>query len=149
MWFELVLYWGTKKVNNNMKRWASGLWYEVAYAQDGYAPFDRDAFDQIDQENWIRKRVLLVARWTPLQELWTLEHQSKIQQYGLLVFTVWWLFDFLSWEETRAPKRVVRSRVLETPRRILTNPRKNLKKFLWMFGIVRYRSYRFFGKTSN
>ncbi|USN57077.1 MAG: hypothetical protein H6766_01015 [Candidatus Peribacteria bacterium] len=47
--------------------------------------------------------------------------------------------DFVSGFETRAPEWVVKARVLETPYRILSRPRKNLKKFLRMFGIVRIR----------
>lgn len=52
--------------------------------------------------------------------------------------------DFRSGYEQRAPDWVVKARVLETPRRILKNPQKNLKKFLAMFGIVRYLLQKIF-----
>ena len=57
--------------------------------------------------------------------------------------------DYYSGFETRAPKRVVQLRVGETLRRIITQPQKNLKKFLAMFKIVKYRSYIIHRKLSQ
>ncbi len=84
--------------------------------------------------------VLLLARGTPRQEIWADEHIDKIRKHKLLVLSVGGLFDFLSGDEHRAPLRMRKARVLETPWRILTNPAKNLRKFVRMFGIVRYRT---------
>lgn len=47
--------------------------------------------------------------------------------------------DYYSGFETRAPRRVVKMRVGETLRRVITQPQKNLKKLFAMFGIVSYR----------
>lgn len=45
--------------------------------------------------------------------------------------------DFVAGFEKRAPVWVVKARIFETFWRIGTNPRKNMKKFLAMFGILR------------
>jgi UDP-N-acetyl-D-mannosaminuronic acid transferase (WecB/TagA/CpsF family) len=47
--------------------------------------------------------------------------------------------DFVSGFETRAPERMVKAKVLETPYRIFSHPSKNMQKFIRMFGILRIR----------
>jgi len=76
--------------------------------------------------------------WTPFQEIWTEEHRSLFEQNRTLVLNQGGTIDFLSGFEKRAPRWVVKSRILETPRRILHQPKKNFKKLWWMFGIIRY-----------
>ena len=82
-------------------------------------------------------RILLNFIWAPYQEIMTHQKRAFVDDHHLLVLNQWWTIDFRTGVETRAPRRIVRARVLETPRRILKNPQKNLRKFFWMFGIIR------------
>jgi UDP-N-acetyl-D-mannosaminuronic acid transferase (WecB/TagA/CpsF family) len=82
-------------------------------------------------------KIFLNCTGTPFQEVWTYKHRKRFQDNRMMVLNVGWFIDFLSWFESRAPKRVVKTRVLETFWRIITNPKKNLKKFLAMFGVFR------------
>jgi UDP-N-acetyl-D-mannosaminuronic acid transferase (WecB/TagA/CpsF family) len=81
--------------------------------------------------------------WTPVQEIRIEKHKKKIEEYNIIVLNAWWTIDYITWFEQRAPDRVVKARVLETFWRICAHPKKNIKKFLAMFGIVRYRWYWF------
>ncbi len=142
---EIILYGGTKKVVERTTNHYKNNGRKIVHAQDGYDDLERSSFkDQLVDDN--KTRLLLVARWTPRQEIRWEHHRDKIIKHKLLVLNVGWLFDFVSWEEKRAPQRMVDARVLETPRRVLTNPKKNLKKFVWMFGIVRYLLKAVLGK---
>lgn len=82
-------------------------------------------------------KVFLHCTWTPFQERWIEEHREFFREQWMLVMNVGGFIDFIAGFEKRAPAWVVKARVLETFRRIATNPRKNLKKFLAMFGILR------------
>ena len=84
------------------------------------------------------QRVLLVCKWTPHQELRVWHHRKRFADAGVLVINAGWWIDYLSGFERRAPRRVVKARVLETFWRVVTQPQKNAKKFLVMFGIVRW-----------
>jgi hypothetical protein len=97
---------------------------------------------------WVDKdiRILLVCTGTPHQEIRGDAHSDFFQEHNILVMHVWWLIDYWSWFESRAPEWVIKSRVLETPWRILQHPKKNAKKLWWMFGICRYRWGKFFMK---
>ena len=75
---------------------------------------------------------------TPVQEVATYMTRDELKKSGLIVLNAWWTIDYMTWLEERAPARVVKARVLETFWRIFTQPKKNLKKFLVMFGVVRY-----------
>lgn len=112
-------------------------WYAIRHAQHGYQDFAWDAVSP-DPNAF---NVLLVGRGSPLQELFVENERERIETLWFCVLSVWWLFDFVAGNETRAPKAFVRLRVLETFWRIITNPKKNWKKFAWMFGIVRYWMY--------
>lgn len=109
-------------------------WYDVRYILDGYQELHWDEINT-DSEDI---NILLVGRWTPLQEMRVQQHIDTIKKKWLLVMNQWWTFDFLVWVEKRAPNLIIKSRVLETPWRVLTNPKKNLWKFLAMFGVFRY-----------
>jgi UDP-N-acetyl-D-mannosaminuronic acid transferase (WecB/TagA/CpsF family) len=79
--------------------------------------------------------ILLVARWTPLQENRVAENISKVQKNNLIVFTWWWLFDHLTWKQKRACK-LIRILKLEWLWRLLclrnkTQTEKVIKTFLW------------------
>lgn len=86
------------------------------------------------------KQVLLVARWTPLQELRIQENMETIKKNNILVLSVGWLFEFRSGEEKRTPK-VFRGRA-EWLWRMFANPRKNAIKVRYSlylpYAIIRY-----------
>lgn len=88
-----------------------------------------------DQPN----RILLVCKGTPHQELRVARNHQRFMDAWVLVINAGGRIDYLSWFERRAPQRVVKARVLETFWRVATQPKKNAKKFLVMFGIVRRR----------
>lgn len=69
-----------------------------------------------------------------------MEHEQQLRELGFLILSAGGTIDYMTGFEERAPERVVKARVLETLWRIITKPKKNFKKFLWMFGVVRFRS---------
>jgi UDP-N-acetyl-D-mannosaminuronic acid transferase (WecB/TagA/CpsF family) len=108
-------------------------WFNIIQAQDGYSEFDWSAFEKQEKiENPIN--IMLIARWTPTQELRVQKHFSKIKSNHFIVFTVWWLFDFIAsanseikWTQKRAPK-IVRDMKLEWLWRLITDPKRNYIK---------------------
>ena len=79
---------------------------------------------------------MLIARWTPIQEMRVQKNLSKIKNNKMIIFTVWGLFDFIAaswwneniqWAQKRAPK-FVRKMKLERLRRLITDPKRNWKK---------------------
>ncbi len=90
---------------------------------------------------------MLIWTWTPRQEKRIQENIENIKKYNLIVFSVWWLFDFLSWEEKRAPK-LIRKLNLERLWRAITKPKKNLKKTLNSLKLFKYlylkNEYKYF-----
>lgn len=82
-------------------------------------------------------RLFLNCTGSPFQECRTQEYREFFQKNFFLVMNVGGFIDFVSGFEHRAPGRVVKMRVGETFWRIFSNPRKNLKKFLAMFGVFR------------
>lgn len=87
--------------------------------------------------------IFLNCTWTPFQENRTQEHKSWFVENNMMVLNVGWFLDFYSGFEKRAPHRIVKARILETFWRITTNPKKNLKKFIAMFGVCRVVSKKF------
>ena len=83
-------------------------------------------------------KIFLNCTWTPFQENWSKVHHEFFMKNSMMIFNAGGLIDFISWFETRAPERVVKARVLETFRRVITKPKKNLHKFLSMFGVIRF-----------
>lgn len=122
------------------ERWWDDV--EVLLLQSPYSEkesgMDRDAYTASLEETDTDVRLFLMCTWSPHQEVRVDRHRQQFLSLWILVFNAWWLVDFWSGFETRAPNRVVKARVLETPWRILQHPKKNLKKLLWMFGVVRY-----------
>jgi exopolysaccharide biosynthesis WecB/TagA/CpsF family protein len=82
-------------------------------------------------------RILLNCLGTPAQEIWTQRYRDRVRANEMLVLNVGGFIDFFVWFEQRAPQWVVKMRVGETFYRIITNPKKNLRKFLAMFGVFR------------
>jgi exopolysaccharide biosynthesis WecB/TagA/CpsF family protein len=77
----------------------------------------------------------------PVQEIWTEQHKKDLSDHNLIILNNGATLDYYSGFETRAPKRVIKMRIGETLWRVITQPQKNLKKFLAMFSIVKYWRY--------
>lgn len=120
---DLYLYWAKGEIlDKSVDYLNKNCWLVVKDYQNWYSEYD---FTKIINNN--RIKILLVWRWTPLQELWAYKNIEKIKQYWIMVFNQWWTFEFWAWNEIRAPKflRVIK---LEWLWRLLTNPKKNFKK---------------------
>lgn len=89
--------------------------------------------------NQEKVNIFITCLWTPVQELRIEKNKEFFVKNNIIVFNAWGFIDFLSWYEKRAPQRLVKARVLETPRRVISNPKKNLKKLVAMFAIIRFR----------
>lgn len=84
--------------------------------------------------------ILLVARSTPdypIQEIWTLANKQHIKQHGLIVMNQAGTFDFWVGEQKRAPKPI---RVIKLERlwRLISDPKRNLKKVLSTLALFGY-----------
>ncbi len=79
--------------------------------------------------------------WGPAQEIRAEKHKKELSDHNLIILNNGATIDYYSGFETRAPKRVIKMRIGETLRRVITQPEKNFKKLLAMFGIVRYWYY--------
>lgn len=110
--------------------------HQSLYAERG-KDFPWKTLDERVQEDTSRTKVFLNATGTPFQELRTEEHRAQFEKNELLVMNIGGFIDFVSGFEIRAPRWMVKARVLETFWRISRNPRKNFKKFAAMFGIRR------------
>ena len=114
--------------------------YNVIYAQDGYTNLD---WGNIELSlKWRDKdiNILLNARSTPdypIQEIWTLANKDRIQDYWLIVFNQWGTFDFWVGEQKRAPK-LVRKLRLERLWRLISDPKRNMKKVVSTLALFRY-----------
>lgn len=133
-----------EQVQEAVKKFEERFWFSLSYVQqDEYALrlekwFDKRAYKKTVDASWYDYKVLIMCTWTPAQELWIENNRSFIEEQWVIVLNWWGFIDYISGFENRAPERVIRARVLETPRRILQNPKKNFHKFASMFGIVRY-----------
>ncbi len=94
-------------------------------------------------------RVLLHCTGTPFQEIWTTKNLAWFKEKNILVMNVGGFIDFASWFEKRAPKWMVKGRVFETFYRLFTNPKKNIKKFLVMFGAFRVMGKKILSKLKK
>ena len=92
-------------------------------------------------ENHYDYRILLNGIGWPVQEIRTNHHKKELSDYNLIILNNGATIDYYSWFETRAPRRIIKLRVGETLWRVITQPKKNIKKFLAMFGIVEYWRY--------
>ncbi len=117
---QYTLYHIVSYQSHYKQRWEDYPWYENTM--------------QHNDEHVVN--IFLNCTWSPFQEKWIEQHKQRFIDNKMMVLNVWWFLDFYSWFEKRAPKRVVKARVLETFWRITTNPAKNLKKFVAMFGVV-------------
>lgn len=76
--------------------------------------------------------------WSPFQEMRAYKNKDMLAETPCIFMQLGGTIDFWSGFEKRAPTRVVKARILETPRRIAKNPKKNRVKLRAMFGIRRY-----------
>lgn len=111
--------------------------WQTNYSTKSSFEFDRELYEETLSDS-DSLRILFVCLGTPTQELRTHKNIKYIKKYWCIVLNAWWTIDYMTWLEQRAPQWVVKARILETLWRITTHPKKNLKKFLAMFGILRY-----------
>ena len=155
-WVSLIIY---SLYDPNINKWKEWLEKAVATLEEQYVSIDiiftyqsqyrerwhdfpwRKLADQL-AEDTNETKVFLNCTWTPFQEVRVEENREFFEKNKILVMNVWGFIDFVAGFEKRAPKWVVKARVLETFRRIATNPAKNMKKFLAMFGIFRIISQK-------
>ena len=115
-------------------------WYNVVYAQDGYTNLDWENVDLALK--WRDKdiNILLIARSTPdypIQEIWTLANKDSIQHHELIVLNQWGTFDFRVGDQKRAPK-LIRTIKLERLRRLISDPKRNMKKVVSTLALFKY-----------
>ena len=128
------IYWGTPTGVQGAAQFLRTQDIVPVSATHGYVDFD---WSNVDPS---KKNILLIGRWTPLQEQWVQDHMTQIQKHNMLVVSVGWLFDFWSGEEKRTPK-IFRGWA-EWLRRLIINPRKNAIKVRYSlylpYAIIRY-----------
>jgi len=115
--------------------------FQTDYKERMTVPFDTEGYKKSLEKEEYEYRILLMSTGTPAQEIWVEENRKFLEEQWILVINAWGTIDYITGFETRAPQRVVKARVLETPWRIMQNPKKNFKKFAVMFWIVRYRIF--------
>lgn len=146
----IFLHWAKPSIVPYSKKYLEYKWFNVTYTQDWYSELDRDKLNKSRKDYQDTIDILLVARSTPekpIQELRTTKNRSKIKNNKLIVFTVWWLFDFwaaevskrwqIKWIQKRAPK-LIRKIKLEWFRRLITDPKRNFKKVRSSFALFPY-----------
>lgn len=132
---EIIVYGGTEEVvKKSVDFITKSFMHRVSYAVNGFTHFD---WTQIPPRENNVIRILLVGRWSPLQELWTEENRQQIEAMKCLVFTVGGLLDFWAWTEKRAPKWA-RNLKIEWLYRALSHPKKNLKKTLVSLKLMKF-----------
>ncbi len=119
---RILLYGTTPEILPKAVEYVCKNFWLQAVGFHGYAPLPSLALEGNDPI------VLLVGLGTPRQEKWILEHLETLKKRGnVLVFWVGGLFDFWGGLERRAPALVRRSG-MEWAWRLMSFPRKNLKK---------------------
>jgi len=146
----LFLYWAKEDIVQETKRSLNYKWFNVVYIQNWYSEFNWKKFSEVNNTLKDTINILLIAMSTPtnpIQELRTMKNYSRIKENNLIVFTVWWLFDFLAaesknssikkWIQKRAPK-IVRKAKLEWLWRLITDPKRNYQKVKNSFALFPY-----------
>jgi UDP-N-acetyl-D-mannosaminuronic acid transferase (WecB/TagA/CpsF family) len=145
----LFLHWAKPEVLPYTKKYLEYKGFNVVYTQDWYSNLNNNGYSELDRLKFNSSKkdyqdtlnILLVAISivdNPIQELWTLRNKATIKKHNLIVFTVWWLFDFWAaemqnnsfknmWTQKRAPK-FIRKVKLEWLWRLITDPKRNFKK---------------------
>ena len=119
----------------------------VGHIQDGFSDFNQTTFGaKYDRE---KINILLVGRWTPLQEERIYQNHVFLSKHKLIVMGIWWLFDFRIGAQQRAPK-IVRKCKAEWLWRLCTDPKRNLHKVYYSLLLIPYVfSYLLLKRTPN
>ncbi len=108
---------------------------DIGYIHHWYQDLDDKELQQlIKKSSKTHTNILLIARGTPIQENRANKYQNFLS--NTIIFTVWWLFDFMTGTETRAPQRM-RGRG-EWLYRLITKPSKNASKVRYTLGWIPY-----------
>ena len=129
--------------------WIDNIHAYQSHYNQRWEDFPRDEMSQSVDSEWKTRNIFLHCTWSPFQEKRIEKNKEWFVKNRMMVLNVWWFLDFYSWFEKRAPKRVVKAKVLETFWRITSNPKKNLKKFVAMFGVVRLLGKKLFSRDSS
>ena len=101
-------------------------WF-ISHYSKRWEDFNFDKYRQ-SLSNWqYDVKLFLVGLWSPFQEVWVKKNRQFFKDNNILVMNVWWLFDFWTNFEKRAPK-IIRKLNLEWLWRLGQNPKKNWKK---------------------
>ena len=106
----------------------------VSHYKNRWKDFNFLEYKKTLQNNKIN--LFLVWIGSPFQEIWTIENKDFFKENNILVINVWWLFDFWSNFEKRAPKLFLKLN-LEWLRRFRQNPKKNYKKVIESFKLFK------------
>lgn len=121
---NLFIYWSDEstllKAENFVKK---EFWLNFSFSHHWYENITPNNLKS--KADWIN--ILLIARWTPLQEMRVKNNIDYLRNERFIVFSVWWLIDFWWWKEKRAPL-FMRNLKLEWFFRLINNPKKNRKK---------------------
>jgi len=137
---NIILYGTYPHLLERTQHYLVKQWHNVVYAQDGYVNLDWNNVDLALK--WRDKdiNILLVARTTPeypIQEIWTFANKQEIHHHNLIVMNQWGTFDFRVGAQKRAPK-IIRTLKLEWLRRLVSDPKRNMKKVMSTLAIFRY-----------
>jgi len=135
---NLILYGTYQDLLAQTKKYLEKKWYTVGYAQDGYDNLDWEKVHEGIDPKAIN--ILLVARSNidyPVQEIRSHANQDMIQVNNLIVLNQWGTFDFWVGKQKRAPK-IIRILKLERLRRVISDPRRNLKKIRYTLFFFKY-----------
>ncbi len=137
---NVILYGTYPHLLEKTKDYLLKQWYNVIYAQDWYTNLDRENVNLAMKGRDGDINILLNARTTPIypiQEIRSLANKNKIKEYWLIVLNQWGTFDFWVGAQTRPPKFIRKIR-LERLRRLISDPKRNMKKVLSTLALFTY-----------
>lgn len=131
-WINLSL----EKIKNRFQK-SKFVWSYNSLYSERWQGFPFEELQKESTQDNSDYKIFFNCTGTPFQEIWTDENSDFFRKNSFIVLNSGWAIDFISWFEKRAPWILVKLRVFETFWRIVTNPKKNLPKFLSMFWIFR------------
>ncbi len=134
---KVFLYWADDDTLINAFDYLISKWINVVYKHNWYGELNLDDISGYESDY----KILLIARWTPLQEERILKNKDFLIKNWFIVFWVWWLFDFWWWKEKRAPY-FFRKMKLEWLYRLITNPKKNWRKVYNSFYLIKFLLFK-------
>lgn len=136
-----VALYGTKDVYlEKTVEYLKSQGYNVVYYQDGFSEFQWGNLQEKLDEYQDTINLLLVGISTPthpIQELWAAKNHTKIKHNNLIVMNVGGLLDFWAGVQKRAPLWL-RKIKLEWLYRLITNPKRNIRKVINTFSLFPY-----------